>query len=724
MWYDAAGELDLALDVYRQMLNEGCTPNLVTYNTLIDVYGKTGAWEDAIAVLDDVEEQGLEPEARTYNTVIIACNQSSRAAEALQVYERMLRANAKPTATTYTALISAYGKSGQLDAAMQIFRDMAKQGCERNVITYSSLISACEKAGRWQLALDLFKEMHSEGCEPNVVTYNSLIAACAQGSQAAKAQEIFELMQKRGCRPDSVTFGALIGAYDKSGNWRSALSSFEAIRGASCRPDTVVYNTIIGCLWKTGILSAQQRATRIFHVACRQGHFRMTVASDTDGTPPHSPVLSGANSRSPLCSPKNSLTLSLDDGSSDLHSSPRASFELERRGSDCKAHCLEFGMHAFTIGSAILCIMRWLVEVRSRILADGVANYDSLAVVLNKGKPSREHTYPAIKTAIMAKLDAWGAPLELFDIPIGCRIVGTKDMFVSWINSNSKLNEEIREYLSFIEQADKACSNDVLYQDDAICESRCMEAFEAVRGFETMQANSRLKMTDADGDSQRDDGILEEEGPSTWLSVMQQLAESCCYPQEVLYDGYDILERAVNGNKSLLMSVSINALAAACLSLAAKQCGCIDDLSAAVVCAAEQAVGITKEDIRRICGSIEQTLEGNTSSISSLRVLKLYLERLGTNFSQPSMKYLAGDAFSILPIAVGHANTMMYRPSVLAAAILIAGRKHSGISPFWPQALEHMTGLRLTEDVEFQSAVNKIDSLIEKEKKIRFTQFK
>ena len=83
--------MDLALDVYQQMLNEGCSPNLVTFNTLIDVYGKTGAWEEAIAVLDEIEQLGLEPEARTYNTVIIACNQSSRAAEALQVYERMLR---------------------------------------------------------------------------------------------------------------------------------------------------------------------------------------------------------------------------------------------------------------------------------------------------------------------------------------------------------------------------------------------------------------------------------------------------------------------------------------------------------------------------------------------------------------------------------------------------------------------------------------------------------
>lgn len=55
-----ANELDLAIDVYQQMLAEGCTPNVVTYNTLIDVYGKTGQWEEAVAVLDTLERQVLK----------------------------------------------------------------------------------------------------------------------------------------------------------------------------------------------------------------------------------------------------------------------------------------------------------------------------------------------------------------------------------------------------------------------------------------------------------------------------------------------------------------------------------------------------------------------------------------------------------------------------------------------------------------------------------------
>jgi pentatricopeptide repeat protein len=41
---------------HPQMLDEGCTPNLVTFNTLIDLYVKTGQWQEAIGVLDTLEE--------------------------------------------------------------------------------------------------------------------------------------------------------------------------------------------------------------------------------------------------------------------------------------------------------------------------------------------------------------------------------------------------------------------------------------------------------------------------------------------------------------------------------------------------------------------------------------------------------------------------------------------------------------------------------------------
>lgn len=41
------------------MQEEGCQPNVVTYNTLIDVYGKMGCWEEAVQVLDDMTNKVL-----------------------------------------------------------------------------------------------------------------------------------------------------------------------------------------------------------------------------------------------------------------------------------------------------------------------------------------------------------------------------------------------------------------------------------------------------------------------------------------------------------------------------------------------------------------------------------------------------------------------------------------------------------------------------------------
>ncbi|KAJ9517493.1 hypothetical protein QJQ45_025022, partial [Haematococcus lacustris] len=46
-----ANQHQLALEVYSEMQQAGCAPNLVTYNTLMDVYGKLGQWTEAMRVL-------------------------------------------------------------------------------------------------------------------------------------------------------------------------------------------------------------------------------------------------------------------------------------------------------------------------------------------------------------------------------------------------------------------------------------------------------------------------------------------------------------------------------------------------------------------------------------------------------------------------------------------------------------------------------------------------
>lgn len=218
------------------------------------------------------------------------------------------------------------------------------------------------------------------------------------------------------------------------------------MKAHNCRPDSVVYNTIIGSLWATGLVWAQAKATQIFHAACRQGHFRLTVHTLEAGAPgaaaaaaatpaplvgsPPTPVglsafacapsasasgsnsgpASGAGSRSisPAVSLPQAIGLKgassgqLTSGAvtpSDLVSPATCGTPLSALVAACAASMspsssplnegslaaaaaalaqppgngngagtlIEFGMHAFTVGSAVLSLLRWVAELRERL---------------------------------------------------------------------------------------------------------------------------------------------------------------------------------------------------------------------------------------------------------------------------------------------------------------------------------------------------------------------
>ncbi len=98
---------------------------------------------------------------------------------------------------------------------------------------------------------------------------------------------------------------------------------------------------------------------QVFQTACRQGHFRLTV---------HTSGESGS---------------------------------------------VDFGMHAFTVGAAVISLMRWLSELRERLPKDGPAMLrQQVCMTVNKGKPSREHAYPNIKAAITSLLQGCHSPFR------------------------------------------------------------------------------------------------------------------------------------------------------------------------------------------------------------------------------------------------------------------------------------------------------------------------
>ena len=82
------GEVELAIDVYRQMGAEGMAREKMDFQTMVDVFVKMGRHIEALGVLDDMRKAGQPAEVQLYNLIVLACTKLNNQRAALDVYKR------------------------------------------------------------------------------------------------------------------------------------------------------------------------------------------------------------------------------------------------------------------------------------------------------------------------------------------------------------------------------------------------------------------------------------------------------------------------------------------------------------------------------------------------------------------------------------------------------------------------------------------------------------
>ena len=60
----------MALDLFHEMKRDGCTPNVVTYNALLDALGKSKRIEELLELHEEMLTRGCEANKITCNIVI------------------------------------------------------------------------------------------------------------------------------------------------------------------------------------------------------------------------------------------------------------------------------------------------------------------------------------------------------------------------------------------------------------------------------------------------------------------------------------------------------------------------------------------------------------------------------------------------------------------------------------------------------------------------------
>ncbi|KAH6810788.1 SLOW GROWTH 1 [Perilla frutescens var. frutescens] len=264
----SCGELEAAHRVFE----ESCVRDLVSWNSLINGYVKSGRGGEALRVFSGMEmERGVDPDEITMIGVVTACTQledlelgrrfrqyirdrglntsiplanslldmyvkCGDLEEAKELFERM----EVKTMVTWTTMVVGYAKFGYLDVARRLFNAMP----EKDVVPWNAMLSAYVQFQHGKEALSLFHEMQAMKVKPDEVTMAICLSACAQLGALDVGIWIHHYIEKHNLSMTVVLGTALVDMYAKCGNISKALQVFHEIPGRN----TLTYTAIIGGL--------------------------------------------------------------------------------------------------------------------------------------------------------------------------------------------------------------------------------------------------------------------------------------------------------------------------------------------------------------------------------------------------------------------------------------------------------------------------------------------
>eukprot|EP00891_Asterochloris_glomerata_P004498 jgi/Astpho2/4498/Aster-00098 len=120
----------------------------------------------------------------------------------------------------------------------------------------------------------------------------------------------------------------------------------------------------------------------------------------------------------------------------------------------------------------------------------------------------------------------------------------------------------------------------------------------------------------------------------------------------------------------------------------------------------QQITGQDAAKVRELEVQVCSILQGNTGAISALRILHLYLERMGCDFQDLSqLSSMTGAALHMMGRAIFVPALRAYPPSLVAATLLYCARQNAGTPPLWPTSLIELTGYSGTNDNTFSACL-------------------
>lgn len=146
---------------------------LVLRTSLVDMYAKCGAIEDALAVFHGVPVK--QTDVLIWNAVIGGLATHGFVMESLDMFTKMQIAGIKPDEITYLCLLSACAHGGLVKEAWYFFESLSKGGLNRKCEHFACMVDVMARAGQLTKAYIFMSKMP---VEPSASMLGALLSGC------------------------------------------------------------------------------------------------------------------------------------------------------------------------------------------------------------------------------------------------------------------------------------------------------------------------------------------------------------------------------------------------------------------------------------------------------------------------------------------------------------------------------------------------------------------
>lgn len=201
--------------LFDEMLQRGFAPNTITFNVMLNSYGKARLFERAKGVFSMAKKRGLI-DVISYNTLIAVYGKNKYLKNMSAAVRKMQFDGFSVSLEAYNCMLDVYGKEGEMDKFRSILQRMKASNCCSDRYTYNILINIYGEQGWIEEVGDVLMELKECGIGPDLCSYNTLIKAYGIAGMVEDAVKLVKEMRENGIEPDRITYTNLITALRKN----------------------------------------------------------------------------------------------------------------------------------------------------------------------------------------------------------------------------------------------------------------------------------------------------------------------------------------------------------------------------------------------------------------------------------------------------------------------------------------------------------------------------